>query len=106
MSEGLSLGEFSIVPFPIDEPERIKNFVPIKEIFFLTIYDNWGRKKLEILKELGVKVEVLYEKTLEEKHMSSSIIREKIRNGEDWKDLVTPSVYEYLVENGIDERIK
>ena len=106
LAESIPLEDFSIVPFPIDEPSRIKNFLPTDEVFFLTIYDDWGRKKLRILKELGFKVEVLYEKTLKEKHISSSMRRERIRKEESWEELVTPRVYKYIIENKIDERIR
>lgn len=67
LAENIPLEDFSIVPFPIDEPSRIENFLSIDEIFFLTIYDDWGRKKLRTLKEPGFKVEVLYEKNLKGK---------------------------------------
>ena len=45
LEQGLSLTEFSIVPFPINVPELIKYYVPLDAIFFLTIYDDWGRQK-------------------------------------------------------------
>ena len=102
----IGLEEFEIVPFPIDEPERISNFIPSQVVHFLTIYDNWGRKKKKVLEDAGYKVEVLYEKELKEKHISSSMVRERIRLGLSWQEFVPKEVYRYIVENRLEERIK
>lgn len=101
---GTSLFDFDIVPFPIDSIEEIVNFVPMDGVFFLTIYDDWGRKKEKLLRGLGVKVEVLYEKSKDEKLISSTAIRDKIRNDREWEALVPPSVYKYIVQKGFEEK--
>jgi len=36
--------EFSIVPFPINIPKLYKYYVPMDAVFFLSIYDKWGKK--------------------------------------------------------------
>ena len=43
---GLGRGEFEIVPFPINKPELIQNYVPKTAKFYLTITEEWGRKKM------------------------------------------------------------
>ncbi|MCI0502584.1 MAG: hypothetical protein L0Y48_03255 [Fusobacteria bacterium] len=49
---------------------------------------------------------MLYEKELKEKHISSSMVRERIRLGLSWQEFVPKEVYRYIVENRLEERIK
>ena len=37
--------EFSIVPFPINIPELYRFYLPLDAVFYLTIYDEWGKRK-------------------------------------------------------------
>lgn len=42
LEAGLQRNEFDIVPFPINFPDLIKNYVPIdRSVFYITIYDDW-----------------------------------------------------------------
>ncbi len=92
LEQGLIYSEFSIVPFPINIPELIKYYVPIDAVFFLTIYDDWGRQKKKFLESLGLKIHVLWEVTLENKGLSSSDIREAMINRESWEHFLPLSV--------------
>ncbi len=94
---GLKLSEFSIVPFPINVPELLKYYVPMDVVFFLSIYDGWGRQKKVYLESLGLKVHVLREVTLEEKGLSGSEIRDLMLNGEPW-ELFLPNAVVKLVK--------
>jgi len=49
---GVSYREFSIVPFPINLPKLYKYYVPMDAVFFLSIYDEWGKKKLNMFKPI------------------------------------------------------
>ena len=40
-----------------------------------------------------------------EKAMCSTEIRQKIVNGDEWKDMVPNAVYEYIIENGLAEKV-
>lgn len=102
----INRSEFDIVPFPIESPERIKNFVPQKSKFFITIYDDWGKQKESILKEAGYDVEVMWVRDYDERFSRGSEVREKIRKNEEWKHLVPKFMYEYTINNGIDKRIR
>ncbi len=103
---GLSPSEFSIVPFPINVPDLIKYYVPIDAIFFLTIYDDWGRQKKQYFESLGLKIHVLWEVPLEKKGLSSSDIRESIMKGKPWEHLVPNSVATLIKEWKIANRLK
>lgn len=103
---GISLNEFSIVPFPINYPEYLFNYVPSKATYYITIYDAWGLKKKQVLEELGCKTEVMWRRTPEQKPISGTRIRTLIADNGEWKALVPPFVYNYITENGIDQRIR
>ncbi|KKM72497.1 hypothetical protein LCGC14_1419920 [marine sediment metagenome] len=106
LEHGLILSQFSIVPLPINLPELIKYYVPLDAIFFLTIYDKWGRQKREYFQSLGLKIHVLWEVTLENKGLSSSDIRESMKVGKKWEHLVPSSVAKLMKEWGIAQRLK
>jgi len=89
--QGVSLQEFSLVPFPINVPELIRYYVPQDAVFFLTIYDSWGRKKLELMNSMGFRTELLWERTPQEKGITGEQVRTKMLLGEPWEHLVPPS---------------
>ncbi len=106
LEQGLTLSEFSIVPFPINIPELIKYYVPLDAIFFITINDDWGRQKKKYFESLGLKIHVLWEVPLEKKGLSSSDIRESMILGEKWEHLVPSSVANLLKKWDITQRLK
>jgi nicotinamide mononucleotide adenylyltransferase len=85
---GLTHSEFSIVPFPINLPELYRCYVPLDAIFYLTIYDDWGRRKLKQFQSVGLKTEVLWMRTLNEKGLRASDIRKRMATGDVWEHLV------------------
>jgi len=89
---GIEPQQFSIVPFPINFPERYKFYVPLDAVFFLTIYDDWGEKKLQMFLDLGLQTEILWRCSLAEKGLSSTNIRTLIRNGQPWEQYVPDQV--------------
>jgi len=106
LETGLKRDEFDIVPFPINFPDLIKYYVPTeKSVFYITIYDEWGWKKKQLLESIGVKVEVLWVKKESEKSTTGTEIRKRIREGNDWKELVPPAVYRLIKEWKLDEKL-
>ena len=106
IESGIKLSEFSIVPLPINFPEMYKHYVPMDAVFFLSIYDDWGRKKLEFFQSLGLKTHVLWEVAPEEKGISSSDVRGLMLRHEPWEHLVPPSAAELMKQWGIPQRLK
>lgn len=106
LEQGLRLKEFSIVPFPINVPELIKYYVPLDAIFFLTIYDDWGRQKKDYFQSLGLKIHILWEVPIEQKGLSSSDIRDLMRKGEKWEHLVPSSVANLMTQWHVAQRLK
>ena len=98
--------EFSIVPFPINLPKLYKYYVPMDAVFFLSIYDKWGKKKLNMFKAQGLETNVLWEVPPEKKGISASDVRAGIKNGGSWEHLAPPSVSELIKKWNIVDRLK
>lgn len=106
IQEGIAHQEFSVVPFPINIPELYRYYVPLDAVFFLTIYDAWGRKKLEKFKSLGLRTEVLWVREPSEKGLSGSDVRRRMAMGEPWEHMVPPSVRDLLISWGVPGRLR
>ena len=98
--------EYDIIPFPINYPEYILQYAPKEATYFIGLCDEWDEEKYKILRSLGVEQEILWRKTPEEKGITSSWIRSCIATDQEWAHLVPKSVYRYLTESHLDERIK
>jgi len=103
---GVPPSDFTIVPFPINLPKLYFYYVPREATYFLTIYDDWGRRKLERFKEIGLQTEVLWERSPQEKGLTGEEIRERILTQEPWERLVPPSTHQYLRLWRIPARIR
>ncbi len=106
LSHGIPRNEFEIVPLPIRYPETYSSFVPLDATFYTSIYDDWGRKKVEIFKALHLKVEVLWDRDISEKKISGSYVRDLIAHDNEWKHLVPKSTYDYVINNNLVQRIR
>jgi nicotinamide-nucleotide adenylyltransferase len=88
---GLREADFSVTPLPINFPEHYSAYVPMQATFYLTIYDEWGQRKLEYFQSLGLKTKVLWERTPQTKGISGSHIRQAMAAGQPWEHLVPES---------------
>jgi nicotinamide mononucleotide adenylyltransferase len=102
----IETGEFSIVPFPINFPELYRYYVPLDAIFFLSIYDDWGRRKLARFREMGLRTEMLSERGADDKGISASTIRRHMIEEKAWKHLVPSSTASLMEEWHIPERLR
>ena len=103
LDEGINPSEFDIVPFPIHKLEVVKYYIPLDGVILATIYDEWGRKKIEMFKQMGFKVKILWERDLSERFTTGTEVRKKILSNENWKFLVPEAVYNYLKSICIEE---
>ncbi|MFO7783818.1 MAG: nicotinate-nucleotide adenylyltransferase [Thermodesulfobacteriota bacterium] len=94
---GVGLEAFSIVPFPINFPHLYAFYVPVDSIFFITVYDDWGRRKLARFHDLGLRADVLWERPSVEKGISGAHVRARMAEGAAWEHLV-PSATEKLMK--------
>ena len=102
---GVDGAELSIVPFPINFPELYGFYVPLDAVFYLTIYDDWGRRKLNLFQSLGLRVEVLWDKPASQKGISAKEVRKLMTNGEPWEQLVSPAAAAVIKAMGIAARL-
>lgn len=105
-SHGIAVQDFTVVPFPVNFPNRYRHYVPMDAVFFLTIYDDWGRKKLAMFQSLGLKTHVLWEKPPHEKGISASEVRRRIRESLPWEHLVPPSTAQLVYAWNLPERLR
>ena len=106
LEAGVERSEFTIVPMPINYPERIPYYVPKDGEFLLTIYDDWGWERKRIIEELGYRTQVLWIRDDSTRVSSGTEIREMMAMGEDWSHLAPPFVYRYAKEMGLAERMQ
>ncbi|MFO7727422.1 MAG: nicotinate-nucleotide adenylyltransferase [Desulfonatronovibrio sp.] len=92
LEAGISMEEMTITPLPITRPELYKYYVPMDAVFFLSIYDQWGRKKLDQFRNIGLSTHVLWEVEPEEKGLSSSHVRQLMIEGGEWESLLPRAV--------------
>lgn len=105
-AEGVSADELVVVPFPINFPKLFKYYVPMDAKFFLTIYDEWGREKLNRFRSLGLEVEVLWERSPAEKGITGKEVRSGIVAGDAWETLVPESTRHLVQEWGVPDRLR
>ena len=75
-------------------------------VFLLSIYDDWGRRKLEYFQSLDLTTHILWEVPPEQKGISSADIRSRILAGRPWEHLV-PAVVPPLIRTWkIAERLR
>ena len=103
---GLEHEDFSVVPLPIHDPELYPYYVPIDAVFFLAIYDDWGRQKKKYFESLKLNVHVLREVRPEEKGISGTDVRRKMVEDLPWEHLVPDSVAMLLKKWNIPQRIR
>jgi len=103
---GVPEEQYEIIPFPISYPEYITQYAPEDAVYYMGICDEWDREKYRILSELGLKIHVLWEKDIENKGITGSMIRKLIATDQDWAKYVPKSVYAYMKEQELDKRVK
>lgn len=103
---GLGLEQFSVVPFPVNLPRFYRYYVPLEAVFFLTIYDAWGEKKLAMFQSMGLETEILWRRNPEQKGLTATEVRRRIASGEAWQDLVPPAVAKLLQHWHAAERLR
>jgi nicotinamide-nucleotide adenylyltransferase len=105
ISAGVPLSRFSIVPFPVNLPELYRYYVPMDAVFFLSIYDDWGRRKQGQFQKLGLKLHILRDVSPEDKGISAVDIRTRLLQGTPWQHLVPPAVADLIVRWDLAARL-
>lgn len=106
ISFGVPREEFEIVPFPLEKPECLKEYVPAGAVCFLSLCDSRTRETAKKLEGYGFQTEVLWERLEEEKGITAGEIRRMIREREDVSAFIPRTAAEYMEKEGITERIR
>ncbi|MYL85261.1 nicotinate-nucleotide adenylyltransferase [Desulfovibrio aerotolerans] len=102
---GLGPHAFFVVPFPINLPELYHHYVPMDALFLLTVYDEWGRRKLARFQNMGLDTRVLWDIPPEDKGLSATTVRRRMAAGEPWEHLVPPAAARLLRDWRVPERL-
>jgi nicotinamide mononucleotide adenylyltransferase len=104
VDEGIRRAEFDTIPFPIDTPSLLTDFLPTTVPVFTTIYDSWNRHKAAILRDSGYRVIVLYERN--HKVYEGTRVRQLLLAGDpDWGTLVPEATVRAATKFKLRERL-
>ncbi|HOP41434.1 MAG TPA: hypothetical protein PLI53_10370 [Geobacteraceae bacterium] len=103
---GIEPSRYSVVPFPINMPELYKYYVPLDALFFLTIYDDWGKQKLEYFTSLGLRIRIIREVPSTHKGLSATDIRQRMAKNEPWAELVPTATAGLMKKWDIPDRLR
>ena len=93
------------VPFPINFPQLLRFYTPNNAIHYLTVFDEWGEQKVTYLKRNGLKTSVLYRKTIQDKKISSTLVRSRLVSKKNWQELVPKTAHNLIDLYKLKERL-
>jgi cytidyltransferase-like protein len=99
---GWSRGEFIVLPTPINSPHQMKPYLPppMMTTVYITVYDAWGDRKADLIRDLGYSVSVLWRRKQTDRLTSGTTLRQAMRSGGPWRELVPSAVARYLDQSG------
>jgi cytidyltransferase-like protein len=99
LANGFPLTDFRIIPFPIEDPFRIRTFLPSGVTCFTTRHTEWNDHKVKILQDAGYPVEILADDESHVPRASGSRIRELFRAGDrSWRSYVPNGSHDLIEE--------
>lgn len=102
---GVPPESFIVGPFPVQKPHLLKYYLPQDAVVYVTIYDDWGEKKLGIFENLGYRTSVLWRRTMDERFTTATEVRRRMAAGEPWAHLVPEGVAEVIEEMGLSAKL-
>jgi len=100
---GVEWHRINIVPFPVHDRGRWCQYVPPEATHFRVLLSDWDAEKIRLLKNGGLKVEVL---DFVVKSVSASLVRTRMVADESWRDLVPPATAAIIDAIGGVQRVK
>ncbi|MEF9997804.1 MAG: nicotinate-nucleotide adenylyltransferase [Lachnospiraceae bacterium] len=91
---GVRREDFEIIPFPVEQPEMILQYAPREATYLLSIGNEQGEEQKKLLEDLGLTVEVLWRREIDELTLMEDEIKECMRTGREWSHLVPKTVYQ------------
>lgn len=108
VESGWEYETFSIVPAAINKPQDMKSYLPPPACTtaYITVYDEWGDRKADLISGLGYAVDILWRRDKNDRLTSGTAVRDMISSGRSaWRELVPRAVSRYLDENGWSETL-
>lgn len=101
---GISRARFSVIPFPIETPERLPEFLPLSIRCLTTRLNSWNDQKIERLQHIGYVTELLAVAAPNETTITTgSEIRRLIRAGDrSWRKFVPPAAAQLIEEHYLE----
>lgn len=89
--------KFDVVPAPLGMA-TINEYLPDGDDVevLLTVYDAWGERRMNLLREAGYKVRVLWRRDPADKNITGTEVRRRISNDLDWRSLVPEAVVPWI----------
>ena len=101
---GVEKASFGFVPFPIETPQRLPEFMPVSVPCFTTVCEEWNQEKIRILRGYGYNVVVLWERT--KKLVTGGAIREDIISGSwSWRSMVPAATARAIEHLNLRDRL-
>jgi cytidyltransferase-like protein len=94
---GASISKLRVVPFPINRPELITNYVPPTATHYVSVFDAWGERKISILLANGYKAVAWTDMA---KLATGTAVRKDLDEGHEIQQSVPPYVATYLRARG------
>lgn len=102
---GVPPARYAVIPFPIETPSDLLEFLPTSIRIFTTTYDDWNKEKINVLKSVGYEVENLW--TRQAKEFSGHDIRARMKSGDDtWADSVPDAAVALLEAYDVATRVR
>lgn len=98
--------DFSVVPLPINYPDKYKHYLPKGATCFVTVYDGWGDRKAQQFKDQGFSTTVLWKRPQTQKGISATQVRERMVAGQPWEHMVPRSVARDLKAWDVPRRLQ
>jgi hypothetical protein len=98
---------YRVVPFPIETPDALTASIPARVLALTTIYDDWNRRKIEILRAVGYEVEVLWDRPPGSKEHAAGEVRRLMSEGDEmWRVLVPAAVSGLIDSRGLPSSLR
>lgn len=102
---GIPESRFQVAPFPIEQPDRLSEFLALDIPILTTRVDKWNDTKIELLVAQGYQVDVLYER--DPKGVSGTDIRALMADDDPaWEKLVPGATVDYLRSLDLPRRLR
>ena len=88
--------QYTVVPFPLDEPEVWHEYIPATISQLVRIFSSWEEEKIKRLRAGGYEVNIIHGNPGTK--VSGTDIRNAMLAGESWQHLVSPGALKILRE--------